>query len=49
MLKENSKRIAGNSLCPFGVQIKNLGAASQTLLAERRLSLRRKFLEPLPF
>ena len=36
-IKENSKRTSGNSSSPFDAQIKNLSAASQTLLTGVRL------------
>ena len=41
-MKENSKRTLGNSLSPWGVQDKDMGAASQTLLTEVKLRLRRR-------
>ena len=41
-MKGNSKRTFGNSFTPLGVQNKDIGAASQTLLTEVKLRLRRK-------
>ena len=41
-IKGNSKRISGNSLNPLEAQNKELGVASQTLLTEAELSLRRR-------
>ena len=41
-MKGNSKCISGNSLNPLEAQNKELGAASQTLLTEAELSLRRR-------
>ena len=41
-MKENSKRIFGDSLSPLEAQNKYLGAASQTLLTEVKLRLRRR-------
>ena len=41
-MKENSKRTIGNSLSPWGAQDKGMGAASQTLLTEVKLRLRRR-------
>ena len=39
-VKENSKRISGNSFSPSGAQNKDSGAASGTLLSEVKLRLR---------
>ena len=36
-VKENSKRISGNSFSPLGAQNKDIGAASRTLLTEVKL------------
>ena len=41
-MKGNSKCISGNSLNPLEAQNKELGVASQTLLTEAELSLRRR-------
>ena len=41
-MKGNSKRIFGDSLSPLEAQNKYLGAASQTLLTEVKLRLRRR-------
>ena len=41
-MKANSKRISGNSLSPLGALNKDIGAASQTLLIEIKLRLRRR-------
>ena len=38
-VKENSKRISGNSFSPLGAQNKDIGAASGTLLSEVKLLL----------
>ena len=39
-MKENLKRISGNSFSPLGAQNKDIGAASGTLLSEVKLRLR---------
>ena len=39
-VKENAKRISGNSFSPLGAQNKDIGAASRTLLTEVKLRLR---------
>ena len=41
-MKGNSKRTFGNSFTPLGAQNKDIGAASQTLLTEVKLRLRRR-------
>ena len=41
-LKENSKRVSGNSSSPLAAQNKDYGASSQTLLTEVELRLRRR-------
>ena len=41
-LKENTKYISGNSLSLLGAQNRDNGAASQTLLTEVKLRLRRR-------
>ena len=41
-MKGNSKCISGSSLNPLGAQNKELGVASQTLLTEAELRLRRR-------
>ena len=38
-MKENLKRISGNSFSPLGAQNKDIGAASGTLLSEVKLLL----------
>ena len=38
-VKENLKRISGNSFSPLGAQNKDIGAASGTLLSEVKLRL----------
>jgi len=45
-MKRNSKFTPGNSLSPAGAQNKDIGAASQTLLTEFKLRLRRR-LDPV--
>ena len=44
-MKGNSKRTSGNSLSQLGAQNKDIGAASQTLLTEVKLHLRRRLSE----
>ena len=41
-LKENSKRVSGNSSSPLGAQNKDYGASSETLLTKVELRLRRR-------
>ena len=41
-MKANSKRTSGISLSPLGAQSNHIGAASQTLLVEIKLRLRRR-------
>ena len=41
-LKENSKRVSGNSSSPLGAQNKDYGAASETSLTKVELRLRRR-------
>ena len=47
-MKGNSKPISGDWLCPLGAQNKDLGATSQTLPTEVKLSLRRRLATILP-
>ena len=44
-MKGNSKHSSGNSLSPLWAQIKDLGAASQTVPTEVKLRLRRRLGE----
>ena len=48
-MKGNSECSSSNSLSPLGDQNKDLGAASQTLLTEVKLHLRRRLTEKVPF
>ena len=43
-MKGDSQRISGNSMSPLGAQIKDTGAAWQTLLTEVKLRLSRRLL-----
>ena len=49
-MKGSSKRTCGNSMSPFGggggVQKKDLGAASSTLLTGVKLQLQRRLFKP---
>ena len=48
-MKGSSKRTCGNSMSPFGgggVQKKDLGAASPTLLTGVKLQLQRRLFKP---